>query len=137
MEKVQQALIAQLLASFPTWIEAQIAWENTAFTPPIAKPWLAFHFMPVEEKVATLGPGGNDEANGLVQIDVNYPLGGGESDSRETINTLRTCFKPQLLGYEGQPVTILSRNRSGGLTSNGFYKIPFTVRWRSLLTRST
>lgn len=133
MEKIQQALIAAFMAAFPTFDKA---WENVAFKPTPTKPWLAFHFMPVDERIATLGPEGYDVANGLVQIDVNYPIGAGESDSRKTINLLRACFKPQILVFDLQEVIILSRSRAGGRQTDGFYRIPFTVRWRAHLTRN-
>lgn len=135
LEKVQQALIQQLVTSFPTWVAARIAWENKAFVPPAATAWLAVHFMPAGSQIATLGTVGQDREEGLLQVTLAIPAGAGEGDSRATINLLRTCYKPGVLQYGGQPVTILSRSRAGGGTSEGFYKIPFTVRWRAHLTR--
>lgn len=138
LEKIQQALIQQLATSFPTWVaDSQIAWENVAFTPPAGKPWLAFHFMPIDENIATLGPTGTgtDRIDGMVQIDVNYPEGTGEGSSRATINTLRDAYKPGILSYSSQPVTVTSRTRTNGLVTNGFFKIPFTIRWHAHLIR--
>lgn len=138
LEKIQQALIQQLTTSFPTWVAGnQIAWENVAFQPPAGKPWLAFHFMPVDESIATLGPTGTgtDRIDGLIQIDVNYPEGSGEGSSRATINALRDAYKPGSLTYSGQGVVITNRFRSNGLITNGFFKIPFTIRWHAHLIR--
>lgn len=137
LEKVQQALINQFQTTFGTTWANRLSWENIAFTPPAAQAWMFFYFMPASERIATLGPTGKDQVDGLVQIDVNYPVGVGESDIRKTINALRTCFKPGGLLYEGQGVTILSRSRAGGMESNGFYKVPFTIRWRAQIPRSS
>ena len=135
-ENVQQALIKLFQDAFPVWIaEQRIAWENVAFKPVQGKPWMYFRYMPVDERIGTLGPGGYDTAEGMVQIDVNYPDGAGEAASRQTINDLRNCFRPQTVAYAQQGVTILSRSRAGGRSANGFYLIPFTVRWRAQITR--
>jgi Bacteriophage related domain of unknown function len=135
MEKIQQAFIAALLAGFAAW-QDRIAWENKSFKAPEGQPWFRFFFMPVEERIRTLGQAGYDEANGLVQIDVNYPVNTGEGKARKTIEELRACFRPGVIAYEGQSVTILSRSRAHGREQDGFYCIPFTIRWRAQLTRN-
>lgn len=135
MEKIQQALIQLLLSAFASWQPLRIAWENKAFTAPKGEPWMAVHFMPADERIKTLGEDGFDEANGLFQVTLNYPLGVGEGSARATIEMLRSCFKPQVVIFEEQGVSILSRSRSNGREVDGFYAIPFTVRWRSQLTR--
>lgn len=137
LEKCHQALIAKLLAGMPTWAQ-RIAWPNVAFNPKETglNGWLQWDFMGADERVQTLGVGGYDEANGLVQITVAYPAGGGEQLSRKTINELRACFTPGNIGHDGQSVTILSRSAGGGGMRDGFYKIPFTIRWRAQLPRT-
>lgn len=136
IEVIEKTLIKILLDAFPSWLD-RIAWPNVVFTPTEAQPWFSYHFLSSQEMPVTLGPDGNDEVNGIIQIDVNYPLNAGEADSRETINALRTCFHPQTISTYGQPVTILSRNKSGGSSENNFYRIPFTVRWKAQLARNT
>lgn len=135
LEKVQQALINQLTRRFDSWVATQMAWENLPFSPPEAKPWMFFHFMPTGEQIATLGPSGVDQLEGIAQVDVNYPEGGGEQDLRATIDLLRDAFKPGYVSFDDTVVSILGRWRAGGFSSDGFYKVPFTVRWRCFLTR--
>jgi hypothetical protein len=137
LELIQRTLIRAFKDSFGNWIATRVAWENKAFTPPQAQPWMSFFFIPVDERILTLGAEGYDQIDGLVQIDLNQPSGTGEGATRKTINELRTCFKPRVLLYSGQSVTILSRTRGGGRITDGFFRIPFTVRWRSTLTRQT
>lgn len=135
LEKVQQGLIHKLVTAFPTW-SSRIAWQNKPFAPTQGQPWLAVFFMPVEERVATIGTVGLDQNEGLFQIDINYPENMGEGDSRETINLLRACFRPQSFNYGGQAVSILSRSPGGGRQADGYFKIPFTVRWRAQINRT-
>ncbi len=136
LEKIQQGLITQLLTAFQNWEDTQrIAWENKPFTAPKAKPWMEFFFMPTGERIATLGADGYDRVDGLAQVNVNYPINIGEGNSRKTINELRACFKPQAILFDDQEIRIVSRSRTGGAQRDGFYKIPFTVRWFSHLTR--
>ena len=135
---VEKTLVKLFLDSFVLWNTGnQLAWVNVPFSPPAGKPWMFYRFLHSDEKPRTLGVTGNDEVNGLIQIDVSYPLNAGEADSRETINALRTCFHPQTISTYGQPVTIISRGKSGGSSANNFYTIPFTVRWRSQIARNT
>lgn len=137
MEKVQQALLQRFLTDYGlAWVN-RIAYENLVFSPPKAQPWLSVHFIPADERIATLGVNGRDVADGIFQVTIHIPVGAGETTIRQTVNQLRLSFKPQVLGYGGQPVTILSRSRSNGGPRDGFYVIPFSVRWRAQLNRSS
>lgn len=136
LEKVQQALLTKFKADYGTAFANQIAYENLAFTPPKGKPWLSVHFMPADSSVATLGANGRDTENGIFQISLYTPQGVGEASIRQTVNAFRVSFKPQVLTFEGQPVSIISRSRANGGTRDGFYVVPFTVRWRAQLSRS-
>jgi Bacteriophage related domain of unknown function len=136
LEKIHQGLISQFKIGFAATWTGRLAWENVVFTPPENAPWMSFHFMPVSERISTLGELGYDEAEGMAQVDVFYPAGVGEKGVRQTINELRACFAPGLLAYEGQPFSILSRSRGTGGLRDGFYHIPFTVRWRAKLSRA-
>lgn len=135
LQKVHQALINKFQLGFSSWMANHVAWENVPFRPKPAMPWMSFEFIPVDERISTLGPTGLDEANGYVNIVVNYPANAGEGQQRKTIDDLRTCFKPQVLQYDGQGVAILARSRGGGGISNGFFAVAFTVRWRAQLSR--
>jgi hypothetical protein len=136
LELVQKALIAALQTAFPAWMATRVEWENVAFTPPAALSWFSVAFMPVEENVATLGPQGSDLAQGLFQVTLSCPLGIGESNTRQTINELRACYKPGNLINGGQVVTVLSRTRANARIKNNFFTIPFTVRWKAQLIRN-
>lgn len=137
MEKVQQALIQQFVTDYGTTWANRIAYENVKFTPPTAQAWLSVHFMPADERVATLGgDSGLDEATGLFQVNIYSPTGAGETTIRQTVNSLRTSFRPRVLQYGGQGVTILSRSRANGGSRDGFYVVPFSVSWRAHIRRN-
>jgi hypothetical protein len=136
IEAVQQALIQRLVAGMPMLTANQFAWENKDFASQPGQIWLQVFFMPVTERIGTMGPGGLDQSDGLFQINVLCPTGNGELTLRKTINDLRSCFIPGNLLYKDQPVTILSRSRAGGKIVSGFYRVPFTVRWRAQIPRT-
>lgn len=133
LANVNAGLINKLVTAFPLWT-TRIAWENMTFIP-TNEPWMAYFFMPASEQQATLGPDGFDQSDGISQVDLNYPLLKGEQSSRETIELLRTCFLPIRFQYSGTSITILSRSRAVGRTVDGWFKIPFTIRWRAYLNR--
>jgi hypothetical protein len=138
LEKVQQGLISLYTTAFASWLTNQVAWENKPFNnPPDGKHWMAVHFMPAVERAASLGSDGENQHDGVLQIDLNIPSGTGEGNSRETIGALFTCFPQGSFEYSGQQIKILSRSRGPGMTANGFYKIPFTVRWRAYINRNS
>lgn len=137
LEKVQQALIQKFMTDFGEVWNGRIAWENVAFTAQPGEDWLAVHFMPADERLATLGPYGVDQSDGILQVTISTPIGKGEGTIRSTVNSLRATFKPQSLLYDGQAVTILTRSRAKGGPVDGFFAVPFTIRWRARLTRTS
>jgi hypothetical protein len=136
LEKIQQALLARFITDYGTDWKDKIAYENMVLNPPPASGFLSVHFMPGKSAVATLGTDGQDEEEGLLQVSIFVPLGAGEGSIRAIVNSLRTSFKPQVLTYDGQPVTLLSRSRGTGKPSDAFYVVPFQVHWRARLTRN-
>lgn len=141
LEKVTKALLAQFLAAYPCLAEGdpwmgKIQFPNVTFTPPQAQMWLAWYFMPAGDNVQTMGPVGLQEYTGLVHVNINIPEGTGEMTSRAEIDNLRACYCPRVVSYDGQSVTILASSPNTGATANGYYTIPFTVRWRASVQRS-
>ena len=137
LEKVQLALLTLVKETFTTGWENRISWENAHFTQPKSGEWLSVKFMPADERIATLGALGLDEATGLFQISLFVPTGGGEGNTRETINVLRNCFRPRTVENGGQGVRILSRSRGPASTTTDSYQIPFTVKWQAQIPRNS
>lgn len=137
LEKAQQGLLLTSKNLFAGWTTPMaVCWENTTFAAPDSSPWLAVFFVPVDNSVNTLGPTGLDEEIGFLQIDVNYPKGGGESDMRATLEKIRRCFyNGRRITFDGQMVTILSASSSGGRIVDNHYRKSITVRWRTYIQR--
>ena len=135
MEKIQQTL----LNTAKTYFAAQtipVAWENTRFEATAGKPWAAVFFVPADEQVETLGAGGENRHDGILQIDLNYPANDGEADMRKRIDEVRACFVAgSTLSYDTQPVRILSTSCSGGRQVDGFYRKSISIRWQAFTSR--
>jgi len=114
----------------------KVAWENVAFTPPTAAAWSAVHFLPSQPDVATLGTGGLDEVNGLIQIDLNYPTGKGTKDVDDKADAIRSLFTAGArFAYSDVEVVIRSAGRSPGAVVNGFWRVSVSVFFYSHITR--
>lgn len=136
LELIEKTLLRIFIDTFlPDW-EDKIAWPNVPFTPKDGEPWMFYRLLHSDQKPITLGANGNDQVDGLIQIDVSYPLNAGEGNSRKTIDELHRCFYPRTVSTYGLAVTILSRSKSGASSGSNYFTTPFTVRWRSQLTRN-
>lgn len=132
LEKVQLGLISLYQTLTP---EIPTAWDNRKFDPVRDSLWASVHFMPAGEEMATLGQGGTDLNFGILQINLNIPLGIGEKNTREKISSLRTCFSPRTLLHEDQAFTIVRRYPENGRAVDNFWRIPFTVHWKAYIPR--
>ncbi len=117
--------------------EAHLSFENVAYEPPSGEAWAKIYFMPTDPIVATLGDEGQDRVDGLVQIDLNFPLNQGTADIGEMATRIRNLFtvgsRP---AYCGQEVVIKACGRSQGREVNGFYRISVSVYFYAHINRS-
>lgn len=110
-------------------------YENKPGDPP-ANPWAIFTFIPNNPEVVTLGSGGDDEATGFVQIDLNYTLNSGDKAAADAFNLLRDKFiAGQIFTYSGQAVRVGSCGRSHGRNVNGWYRVSITIYWSARIRR--
>lgn len=136
MLKVRAALAKAFVdgSYFPA---ADVAWENVAFTPRQGnKPWAQWFFLPNQPVVATLGEGGLDQVDGIVQVDLNYPTGNGDGDAMAKYAEIRDDFKAGTrLTYDGQGVKIRSCGRSQGRLVGGYYRVSVTITFFAQVSR--
>lgn len=132
--KVRAALVTAFRGgSF--FADSKVQWENMKFDPP-AEAWAAFFFLPSQPEVATLGTAGEDELNGLIQIDLNYPLHSGEKDVAAKFESIRALFRPGYsFAHEGQTVTIRSCGRSNGRVVNNYWRVSVSVFYYAYIIR--
>lgn len=133
--KVRSALATAFIGG--TFFDAdKISWPNILFTPPAAAAWAIVTFLPAQAEVATLGDAGQDELNGLLQVDLNYPMGSGEKDASDKFEAIRALFKPGAsFTYSGQVVRIRSCGRTHGRVVNNFFRITASIFFYAYINR--
>lgn len=98
-DAVEVALELALLARAQTFATSQslgISLPNIEFTPPTADKnakYLRASFLPADTLSLSVGPTGNDQHYGLMQIDVLYGVGGGEIAPGRIASSVISYFK--------------------------------------------
>lgn len=130
---VQSALLtsaATALGAIPT------EHENVKFTPPTNAKWAKVSFLPAIPAVETLGSAGLDRADGVLQIDLNYPLTTGNSAARADYEAIRAVFPAGSRHTNtGQVVTITQSGRSQGRIVDNYYRVSISIFWYALIPR--
>jgi hypothetical protein len=116
---------------------AKVGWENMPFDPPKDEPWAQIFFVPNQPSVATLGSDGEDETDGFVQINLNYPQGNGTQAIEAKFDAIRNVFTAGArFSYSGDVAVIRSCGRSQGRVVNGSYQIVVTIMFYAHINRS-
>ena len=116
--------------------ETVISFENRKFVPPDVGPWAALYFMPTQPVCATLGEGGTDRMDGILQVDLNYPTDAGEAEVNLMFENIRDVFKcGARFAYQNQEVIIKSCGRNTGRIVNNFYKVVVTIQFYTHIIR--
>lgn len=137
--KVRSALVKSFidLSTAEGW-DYQIISENVPAKPNHDSTWIGLTYIPNIPFVTTLGDGGEDEINGILQLDIYVPTGSGEKEALDIVDVLRSYFTAgRRISYSGQEVVIQNCGRSDGFISNNFFRIPVSVIWYSRLIRNT
>lgn len=113
------------------------AYENWAFSKPGPdEPWAALFLLPDKPRPVTLGPHGEDEHRGILQVDLHYPLNSGTAGINAKYNELgvmvhrRTPVHPQ----RDRGVRPLVR-QGRGREDDGWWTVPVSINWYSKLHR--
>jgi hypothetical protein len=115
-----------------------IATEHENFrTTPTANATLAhLFFIPTRRQPATLGTGGHDRQDGILQVDLDYPIGVGTSDAAQDYEQIADLFAAGMTYQnEDQVVTIRACERSGGRFIDQKYRVSLTISWQALIQR--
>ena len=132
MDKARAALVQ---AYIDTGLNLPTFYENKPGEPP-STPWAIFCFVPNTPTVVTLGNGGDYEATGFVQIDLNYQLNTGDKAAADAFNLLRDKFiAGKIFTNCGQPVRVRSCGRTQGRNVNGWYRVSITIIWSARIRR--
>lgn len=116
---VEDTLKSQLVKSMPDMVD-NMAWKNLTFDPAGRTVWLKIINSPVSAQGVTLGPYGDNEMRGFIQIGVYSKLDTGIELSREMIGRIETAFPipSRLPTATGNLLRLTSKGYSqGGQTS--------------------
>ena len=119
-------------------LDLPYAAENSPFSKPTDQsPWAAVHIFMNQPSVATLGTEGQDAHDGIMQIDLNYPLNTGEAAVTAKADGLTDFFKAgKRLAHSGVELTVSSCGRSRGREVEGWYRVSMTVTWFARVSRN-
>ena len=106
-----------------------IAWPNIPFEPQAGSTFLTPNFLPDETLQSGLGAAGQDETNGIYQIDVVYPAGSGRSSIPDTV---ADQFKRGLvLSYNQVSIRVRSVSIAQAVTDGAFHFVPVSVNFQT------
>lgn len=136
LNSVQAALVSQVQTALLASAFTDVVYDNEPFSPPEDGKWAEVFFMPNQPSVETLGAEGEDFVDGLVQINLKYPLKTGSSASRADYEVLRSWFRAGSgLTYSGQEVVVRNCGRSGSSKDDAWFKVVVTINWYALIAR--
>lgn len=128
-----------LLTALQQLLLMPIAAANAPFVrPPDGAPWAQAHFMPEDAQVATLGIGGKDRHQGLLQVDVNLPPLAGTAEASTVVGDLRQAFSlGRVLTYGATSVRVTSFKGPRSREVDGYYRRSVTITWQAEISRAS
>jgi len=114
-----------------------IAWENRKFEFQGKGVWSSVFYRPNQPIARTIGPCGQDELSGFMQIDINVALDSGEEDLIAWERKARLFFHAgRFFTFENLAVIVTSTGMSAGRIVDTHYRKSITVAFRSHLHRT-
>ncbi len=114
-----------------------IAQENAPFDKPTnGNPWAAVFILSNQPSVKTLGDGGEDEHDGILQIDLNYKLQSGRAATLTMVKTISQYFYAgRVLVYSDTSVFVSSCGKPRSREVEGWYRTTLTIEWYARIAR--
>lgn len=124
-----RSALANRLNTLATAESYAISWENTKFNPDAEDTYIKQDMLFGETVQACVGDDGKDLTNGIYQLSVYRPLGGGLTVIPDKI---ADHFKRgTVLTKNTVSVRIVSASISVGFSDENFYIIPVSIRWQA------
>lgn len=96
----------------------------------------ALFLLPDKPRPVTLGPHGEDEHRGILQVDLHYPLNSGTAGINAKYNELASWFTAgRRFIHNGTGVSVRSCGRGRGREDDGWWTVPVSINWYSKLHR--
>ena len=110
-----------------------IAWENVPYTPVTGTLYARATNLFGDTNQSSLGTTGEDETNGVYQVDVFSQAGKGKSEANNMADRIADQFKRGTdLTYNGLTVRVRSASRGAARTSEGWYHIPVIINYYAI-----
>lgn len=117
--------------------DANSAYDNAAFEPSAGTPWARITVIPTQPEVTSLGDTGYDEAVGVLQVDLFYPLNQGNGQALTKAEAIRSYFKAgKRFSYGGQDVVSRSAGYRNGREQNGWFRVMVEIQYIAHINRS-
>lgn len=133
VDDAHKALLAGARAS----TELPMTGANLPFEKPAGgAPWVRVTVISNEPSVATLGKGGSDETDGILQIDLNFPLFEGVAAAALEAKQISLSLYPgRVLAYGTACVHLAGFANPRSTEVAGYYRHTLTINWFARLTR--
>jgi len=111
--------------------------ENFESDPPNGTPWIVTFMLPGPMTPVGLGDQGDDVANGVFQVDLNYPLGAGRQSALAKYEEIRRYFKAGRKFTSGTTsVVSISVSPSSGGRVDQNYRQTVSITWEARISRA-
>lgn len=92
--------------------------------------WCQLHNLTSSNEAVTIGPTGEDEVRGILQIDLNRPMGYSHGEFMDYIDTIANYFTiGKVLAYNSVNVRVLNTQLSPGRRVGGYYRLSLSVTY--------
>lgn len=103
---------------------------NSAVENPPSELWLQMFNLPASTDPVTVGEGGEDNYEGVLQIDISCPLNQGTGSITQKADEIAKDFAAgKVFTYNGTNVSIRGSSLSPGRVAGGFYKVSLSIRY--------
>ncbi|QJI53354.1 tail terminator protein [Alteromonas phage vB_AcoS-R7M] len=98
--------------------------------------WLRAHWLPGNSVAATVGSGGEDNNNGIFQIDVNRPSSSLLSEQMDAVDKITDYFTAgKIIPYNSLSIKVVSSSVTPSRHVGGFRRVSINVRYYVRTTR--
>ena len=109
----------------------QLQNENTRITPG-ALNWCRASLLPAEPNALTVGPNGQNEHQGLLQLDLFYPQDSGTSTPNAMASAVMAALPRGYIAVNGSTnVHVRMVHQQTAYQLERWYVVPVVVRWAS------
>lgn len=129
---INAALVSAAAAALGSGYTSRIAYEGRDFTPPSSGKWAGVYNLRAGAGVATLGVGGEDQHDGVLQIDMSVPENSGTGTLLTDADAIRAYFiAGRTFIYSGQCVLVRRCDVSPIRQVDGYLRISASVTYLS------